>query len=212
MNQLKELIIIGASGFGREVLQWVKEINQVKETWIIKGFLDDNLSALDGYECDHKIIGTIKDWQPAKNEAFTCALAKPKLKEQIVAQMKKKGAQFEQIIHPTARIGSFNQIGEGVILCPRASLTVNIKIGVFVTILRAGVGHDANIGDYTTISSNCLISGHVHTGKRVFIGSNAVIIPSKRIGDDALVGAGSVVVSNVKPGITVMGNPAKKLF
>jgi hypothetical protein len=60
---MQELIIVGAGGFGRELLQWVKDINKVKQKWIIRGFIDDNLKALDNYECDYNIIGGIEDWQ-----------------------------------------------------------------------------------------------------------------------------------------------------
>ena len=58
---MKDIIILGANGFGREVLQWIKDINAVKPTWNIKGFLDDNLNALEGYPCDYRLLGTIKD-------------------------------------------------------------------------------------------------------------------------------------------------------
>lgn len=47
---MKNLIIIGAGGCGRELLQWVKDINKVKKLWNIKGFLDDDLNALSGKE------------------------------------------------------------------------------------------------------------------------------------------------------------------
>ncbi len=208
---MKEIIIVGAGGFGRELLQWIKDINKVENKWIIKGFIDDNTSVLDNYECDYKVIGTIRDWEPNQGEVFACAIANPKIKEKIVTELKTKGANFEQIIHPRASIGEFNKIGEGVIMYPSARLTVNIKIGDFVSLLSSGVGHDVTIGDYSTISSNCGINGHVQLGKRVFIGSNSVIIPSRKIRDDAYVGAGSVVVSNIKSGTKVMGNPAKRL-
>lgn len=208
---MKQIIIVGAGGFGRELLQWIKDINKIEKEWIIKGFIDDDLSALDKYECDYKVIGTIKDWQPKEDEVFACAIANPKIKEKIVTELKIKGAKFEQIIHPRATMGEFNQIGEGFIMYPKARLTVNIKIGDFVTLLSSGVGHDVNIGNYSTISSNCGINGHVELGERVFVASNAIIIPSKKIGNDAYIGAGSVVINNVKAGTTVIGNPAKRL-
>ncbi len=208
---MKELIIVGAGGFGRELLQWIKDINNSENRWVIKGFIDDDLFALENYECDYEVIGTIKDWQPRDNEVFACAIAKPKIKEKIVKELKAKGAIFEKIIHPRANIGEFNYIGEGVVIYPKAGLTVNIRVGDFVTLLSSGIGHDVTIGDFSTISSNCGINGHVKLGERVFIGSNSVIIPSKKIRDDAVIGAGSVVVSNVKSGTTVMGNPAKRL-
>jgi len=59
---MKEIIIVGASGFGRELLQWIKDINKIENRWIIKGFIDDNLSALDNYKCDYKVIGKVREW------------------------------------------------------------------------------------------------------------------------------------------------------
>ena len=44
---MKQLIIVGASGFGRELLQWCKDVQKVKKEWEIAGFIDDNLQALD---------------------------------------------------------------------------------------------------------------------------------------------------------------------
>lgn len=208
---MKNLIILGANGFGREVLQWAKDIIRIKEDWTIKGFIDDNLSALDGYACDKKILGTIKDWEPSANEVFTCAIAKPTVKENVITLLKSKGAKFINLVHPTAIIGNYCEIGEGLLVTPRAKISPNVKIGNFVTILGSGVGHDANIGDFSTISGNCSVNGHVVLGKRVFVGSNVCIAPSKKIDDDVFIAMGSMVVSSIKAGYKVMGNPAKKM-
>lgn len=208
---MKDLIIIGASGFGREVLQIVKDINKNEQTWNILGFLDDNLNALEGIECDYSVIGTIKDWEPKENEHFVIAIAKPTIKEAITTQLERKGAEFVSIIHPTAIIGSFNKIGRGVVIYPYAKITVNTTVGDFVSLLGSNIGHDAVVGDFSTISGMCAINGHAIVGKRVFIGGHAVVAPSKRIGDDAFIGSGSVVVTNIKSGYKVFGNPAKKI-
>lgn len=208
---MKKLIITGASGFGREVLQWAKDVKNEKHEWSIKGFIDDNLDALKGYACDYQILGSIEDWQPAEDEVFTCAIAKPVVKERVVNLLKSKGANFISLVHPTAIIGEFCEIGEGLLVTPRAKISPNVKIGSFVTILGSGAGHDAVLGDFSTISGNCSVNGHVVLGKRVFVGSNVCIAPSKKIGDDVFIGMGSIVVSNIKAGFKVMGNPAKKI-
>ena len=75
---MKQLIIVGASGFGRELLQWCKDVQKVKKEWEIAGFIDDNLRALDDYECDYRVIGTIDGWQPAPDQVFALAIADPK--------------------------------------------------------------------------------------------------------------------------------------
>ena len=206
---MKEIIIVGAGGFGKELLQWIKDINKLKNRWIIKGFIDDNLSALDNCECDYNVIGKIKEWQPEENEFFTCAIANPKIKEKIVKHLKQRGAKFDSIIHPRAMIGEFNKIGEGIVIYPGARLTVNITIGKFVTLLSSGIGHDVQIGDFSTISSHCSINGKVKLGKRIFLGSNSTIIPERTVGDDVYIGAGSVVIRNIKSCTKVFGNPAR---
>lgn len=206
---MKDIIIIGAAGFGREVLQWIKDVNKVSPTWNIKGFLDDNIHALDGYECDYSIIGTIKDWIPSVNEEFALAISFPKIKERIIANFKLKGAKFATVIHPTSIIGSFCKLGEGIIITPRCKLSPNVTVEDFVTILGCGIGHDAYIGAFSTLCGYCSVCGHVLIGKRVFVGTSAVIAPSKKIGDDAYIAMGSMVISNIKPGKKVMGNPAK---
>lgn len=208
---MKDLIIIGASGFGREVLQWIKDINKITPTWNIKGFIDDNARALDGYACDYNVLGNIQDWVVTTNEVFTCAIALPAIKEKLVNLLKSKGAEFVNIVHPTAIIGEFCQVGEGLLVTPRAKISPNVIIGDFVTIFGSGVGHDAVIGDFSTISGNCSVNGHVVLGKKVFVASHACIAPSKKVGDDAFIGMGSMVISNIKPGYKVMGNPAKKM-
>lgn len=39
---MKDIVIIGAGGFGREVAWLIEDINRIKQTWNIIGFVDDN--------------------------------------------------------------------------------------------------------------------------------------------------------------------------
>lgn len=208
---MKDILILGAQGFGREVLQWVKDINKVTPTWNIKGFLDDDLTALDDYECDYKILGTIQDWIPSENEEYVLAIASPSLKEKLATLLKAKGAHFARVVHPTSIIGDFCKIGEGLLVTPRAKISPNVKIGNFVTVLGCGVGHDAVIGDYSTLCGYSAVNGHVKLGKRVFVSTSAAIAPGKTIGDDAFICMGSMVMTNIKAGYKVMGCPATKV-
>ncbi len=208
---MKELVIVGSGGFGREVLQWAKDVNKVRQKWLIKGFIDDNMNALDGFKCTHSIIGRIEDWNPSDKEVFACAIANPPIKEAVVAILKSKGCLFTSIIHPTAVIGDCNEIGEGLIAYPNSYITSNAKIGDFVSLLSSGIGHDAVVGDYSTISSFCDIPRAVRIGKGVFLGSHVTIVPCRKIGNGSYLGAGSVVIRDVKDNIKVFGNPARKI-
>lgn len=206
---MKKMIIIGAGGFGRELLQWIKDINALRPTWEIAGFLDDDPGALDGIECDHGVIGRVEDWKPVKDEEFALAIADPAAKEKVARSMKARGAVFPPVIHPTALITRSCLYGEGLVMFPYSKLSVNSRVGDFVTILSSGVGHDVTIGDYTTVSGMCSILRNVAVGKGVFISAGVSIAQDIRIGDGAYLGLGSVVVKDVPPGSKVFGNPAR---
>lgn len=208
---MKKIIIIGAGGFGRELLLWIKDINKVKPTWEIAGFIDDNIHALDGVECDYGIIGTIKEWIPKEDEVFALAVAEPHTKEKIAAFMKSKGAVFATIIHPMAIITQYSHYGEGFIMFPYSKLSCNSTVGDFVTLLSSPIGHDTEIGDYTTISGNCNIVRNVKIGKYVFLAAGVCIAQDVHIGDGAYLGLGCVVLKDVNPGAKMFGNPARAL-
>lgn len=206
---MKKIYIVGAGGFGRELLWWIKDINKVTPTWEIMGFLDDDPSALDGYECDYKIVGSIKDWEPKEGEEFALALGSPALKRKIAGHLKSKGAHFASIIHPTAMLSEFAKHGEGFIMFPYSKLSANSTVGDFVTLLSSPIGHDTIIGDYSVISGNCSVVRNVVIGKDVFLAAGVCIAQDVHIGDGAYLGLGCVVLKDVKEGDTVFGNPAR---
>lgn len=203
---MKDLIIVGAGGFGREAYHLAKTIGN----WNIIGFIDDNPYALKGYKCEAKIVGSIKDWTPTENEEFAMGIASPKGKESIANYLKTKGANFVSLIHPRAMVYDTAEIGEGCIIGGMSNIGDCAKLGNFVNVAGSIVGQDSIVGDFSTTTAYVNIAS-AHIGQRVFIGSHSVILNSKKIGDDAYICAGSVVISNVKPGTKVFGNPAKKI-
>ena len=206
---MNRMLIVGAGGFGRELLWWIKDINKVYPTWEIVGFLDDDPNALDGYECDYGVVGSIKNWEPKDNEEFALALGSPALKRKIVSILKPKGAHFASIIHPTAMLSEFAHYGEGFIMFPYSKLSANSTVGDFVTLLSTPIGHDTVIGDYSVISGNCSVVRNVVIGNDVFLAAGVCIAQDVHIGDGAYLGLGSVVLKDVQPGDTVFGNPAR---
>lgn len=206
---MNKIYIVGAGGFGRELLWWIKDINRVDPTWVIGGFLDDNPHALDGYECDYGVAGSIRDWEPKEDEEFAVALGTPALKREVVSILKAKGAKFATVIHPTAMVSEFAHYGEGFIMFPYSKLSVNSTVGDFVTLLSSPIGHDTTIGDYSVISGNCNVVRNVAIGNDVFLAAGVSIAQDVRVGDGAYLGIGAVVLKDVNPGDTVFGNPAR---
>ncbi|MFA7116527.1 MAG: sugar O-acyltransferase [Bacteroidales bacterium] len=207
---MNNLIIVGAGGFGREALYNVKRINKIEHKWNIKGFIDDNLNALDSIECDYDIIGTISDWVPHENEIFVMGVASPKIKEIIANKLKVKGAKFDTIIAPGVIISEHDIIGEGSVIGGQSIIGDCVRIGKFVHIANSTIGQDSIIDDYSTTTAYVNIAS-AKIGKRVFIGSSSVVLHNIKVGDDAFICVGSIVVSNVKPDTKVMGNPARRI-
>lgn len=207
---MKDLIIVGAGGFGREALYLALDINKHNPQWNIKGFIDDNEKALDGVRCDYPIIGKISEWQPKENEVFAMGIAAPKTKEKLAELLIYKGAEFVSLIHPKAFIQPYTEIGIGSVIGHSASIGDNVKIGKFVNIMGSMIGQNSIIDDYSTTTGFANVAS-AKIGKRVFIGSHAVVLNHLSVGDDAYICAGSIVVSKVKSGIKVIGYPAKKI-
>ena len=205
---MKDLIIIGAGGFGKEALVIAQEMNKNNPQWNILGFLDDtkpiNTEIFRGF----RTIGTIKDWEPSNNQYFSIGISNPQAKETIYNLFKNKGAQFATLVLPTAFIPTETILGE-CCLIGHAWFGVDVILGNCVTVMSSMID-EATIGDFATTTGFSNIAGAI-LGKRVFVGSQAVILNGKTIGDDAKIGAGSIVIRNVKPGTTVFGNPAKEI-
>lgn len=209
---MRDIIIVGASGFGREVLALIKSINEREPIWNVLGFIDDNLNALDGFDIQYKVLGRISDWQPIEKEEYVLAIAAPRTKEMIVPVLKAKGAKFATILSPTSKIGERTTIGEGVVMFDQVGISVDVTIGDFVFFNALdGIGHDAIIGDYCTFGPKVCISGQTKMGKCVNVGALASTFPGIEVGDYATIGMNSSAIRKVKTGTTVMGVPAKSI-
>lgn len=211
---MKNIVLYGASGFGKEVAYIIERINNIEPTYNLLGFLDDGEQFHEGVSINgYPWLGK-GDWIVAhKDECFcTCTIGFPKTKAKIQHRLTEEGVRFETIIAPDARVSSLCSIGAGSVIYGYTSISVNCKIGEGVLLNgRVSVGHDVEIGDYTTIMVGTGISGECKIGTEVNIGGHVFIIPGRKVGDGATLAAGSVVFTNVKAGVTMLGNPAKRM-
>lgn len=209
---VKKIVIVGAGGFGRELLYTVRAL-QLKMDWEFKGFLDDNPQALDSYPYTEKILGGIRDYRPQKDEFLVMGIATPTSRKLEIAEgLLERGAKFISLIHPATEIGANVKIGRGCIISPNVAMSCDIEIGDFVTINGfTGIGHDARIGSGCSLHAFVNVNGFAQLGRGVEVGSHGCILPGAKVGDFAKIGAGSVVLKNVKPGTTVFGVPAKRI-
>lgn len=211
-DEIIDLIIVGAGGLGREVYFWLSDFvedqvrQQSRSKYRIKGFIDNHVKISDSV-CS--IIGSINDYQPSVNEMLVLAIMDPKVKSVIVKDLLRRGSKFFTLIHNSAIIGKDISMGMGCVICPKVTITANVKLGDFVFInIGSIIGHDVNIGNFTSINPNVSICGKSTIGEKTIIGASATVVPSRKVGARAFIGAGSVVVTNIKNDQKVFGNPA----
>lgn len=204
---MKDIVIVGAGGFGREVLQYLKDIHGHDP---VKGFLDDNLTEMQPASLGQQIIGRISDYAPAPDEYFALAIGNPVLRFKLARELSDRGAQFISVIHPQAYIASSATLGTGCIVAPFATIGANAVLGDHVVLtFYSSVAHDAVVGDATALSPHSVANGGSRLGVASFLGTAAIVNPTKTVGDMAKVAAGSVVYRDVPPKSLASGNPAR---
>ncbi len=214
---IQQIAIYGAGGFAREVAWLVQSCNVGKPLYEVVCFIDDNPSthgtSINGIPCMAPELAR----QRFPHAAAVVAVGTPKTRQEMVEKAATLGFDFATIVHPRTEMSQWVEIGEGTVICAGNILTTNIVLGKQVQInLDCTIGHDVIMQDYATLAPGVHVSGCVHIGKRVYIGTGAVIINGTIdhplvIEDDAVIGAGAVVTKPVPAGVTVVGVPAKPL-
>lgn len=207
---MKQLIIVGAGGLGREVLQYAREA--LAGQYEIKGFLDDNPHELEhrGYDLGVGILGSTQDYFPTEDEYFLVAVGKTDTRHMLVERLTSRGAQFATMVHPKAYVAPSARLAEGCIISPFATVATFTRIESHVVLgFYAHVGHDSQVGSYGVLSPYAAINGGVVLEKRVFLGTHATVTPGLMVGEDVQIAAGAVVYQNVPAHRLVVGNPGK---
>lgn len=211
---MKDLIIIGASGFGREVAWAVERQNKVNPTWNLLGFIDDNEAIQDNEINSYKVLGKTEDVVNYPNAYFVCAVGASKIREKIINRVKElnPSIKFGTVIDSSVEMSDFVTIGEGSIICAHTIITVNISIGNHVIInLDCTIGHDTVLHDFVTIYPSVNVSGNTDIGHACELGTGMQIIQGKTVGEYSIVGAGAVVVKDIPSKCTAVGSPAKPI-
>lgn len=209
---MKNLIIIGARGYGREVFNLATQCAGNKIEYTIKGFLDDKKDALSGFNYPVGILSSVEDYIIEPNDVFVCALGSVEYKKKYVEIIKNKGGEFINLVHPTVVLHNNISLGEGLIMFGYSGISNECVVGDFVTFQAYSIiGHDCKVGNWCHINAYSFLGGYAELEDEVTLHTRATILPGVKVGKGAIVGTGSIVIKNVKPGITVYGNPAKEL-
>lgn len=210
---MKNIAIIGAGGFGREVKTILDSINKVTPSYFFVGFYDDGLQKgeiVNGFP----VLGGVEDINKINEDcSIIIAIGDPKIKSSIFNKISNARIDFPNVIHPNVLISDdFVEIGVGNIICAGCIITCNIVIKDFVILnLMCTVGHDTTIASFSSFMPSVNISGEVLIEERVYVGTGAKIINQLEIGQNTIVGAGAVVSKSLPENCTAVGIPAKPI-
>lgn len=211
----RQIAVYGAGGFGREVAWLAEACSTADEPVQVVCLVDDDLGGRGAVLNEIPVVGLEEARRRFPHAQMVTAVGSPAMRERLVRQGEAAGFAFATLVHPRTERSRWIEMGEGTVICAGNILTTNIAVGRHVQInLGCTVGHDVVMGDFTTLAPGVHVSGWVHFGERVYVGTGAVILNGTSgaplvIGDDAVVGAAACVTRSVDAGTTVVGVPAR---
>jgi sugar O-acyltransferase (sialic acid O-acetyltransferase NeuD family) len=214
---MRQIAIVGAGGFGREVLAVLEE--QVARTAVLQGtricFVDDAKAGqtINGVE----VLSAAAYAALVADRQFVIAISSSEAREREAARLLAGGATPFTVVAANAILSGHGSLGEGAIMSPFTIVSPNASIGrYFHCNYHSYVAHDCVIGDFVTFAPAVHCNGGVVIEDHAYIGTGAIIkqaTPGRPvvIGRGAIVGMGAVVTKSVPAGVTVVGNPARPL-
>lgn len=205
---LDKVAIIGYSGHGLVVADTAIAMGLPLRYYCEKKSAAINPFSLDylGYEEDQDFTGWNGEMQ------FIIGIGNNVIRNKVGVMVLAKGATLPNVIHPSASMSSYFELGVGNFISRQASVNTLAKIGNFC-ILNTGciIEHECQLGNAVHIGPSATLAGNVQVGDFTFIGANTVIKQGVKIGAHVTIGAGTVVLNDVPDHYIMVGNPARKL-
>ena len=194
LKSIKDLLVVGTGRCALSALQCVYSTNRNQTYYFVKGFLGDKEASLQNCTGNVDVVGTVDDWNPNPNsERFICAIDDGTERQAVVEYLEQKGAVFASIQGHNVGIGYGTIIGEGSVLFPNVSISINCSVGVHSYIHTSIIEDHVVIGDYCTVEAGSLIGHDAKIGDRAILGSGCRICPFAVVEDGRVVLPGEVV-------------------
>jgi sugar O-acyltransferase (sialic acid O-acetyltransferase NeuD family) len=203
------IIIVGAGGFGREVLQWARHA-WPEDASKIAGFLSADPDKLNGHATTLPILSSPDSFDPRPTDGLVLAIAIRGVRREVAERLEARGGRFLRLVHPTAIVADTAEIGTGTVICPYAVVSDEVRLGRFVLVnYHASLGHDSEAADYAVLSPYATLGGYAQIGPSVFLGIHATVGPATQVGDGSVIAANSCALVDTPEATLVHGVPGR---
>ncbi|WP_281648203.1 acetyltransferase [Parendozoicomonas sp. Alg238-R29] len=214
---MKRIVVFGAGGAGKAVLNIINDVNKEQLQWDVAGFFDDDEKLCDTSVLAFPVIGGIDSlinrYEELGRPGVVISIGTPSVRKLVFDRLVLSGiSNFPKIIHPLAYIPDSVKVGNGTVVYPHVTIDPDVIISELAFINKnVSIGHDASISNFAVVSPNVSIGGYVNVNESCFIGMGAQIIQGVSLGNSSVVGAGAVVIDDVTANSKVVGVPAKSI-
>lgn len=168
---MKNIGIIGAGGFAREVLWLIEDLELAGR---VGAFFESDEIWSDRRILDIPVL-PLSQFNPGATE-LVIGIGNPVARRDIVAALPRE-TTFPVFVHPSARRSKRIEIGAGTVICAGSILTCDIRIEEHVQLnLATTVGHDCHLQKYVTTAPSVNISGACTLGEATYIGTKEGLI------------------------------------
>ncbi|ADV50400.1 sugar O-acyltransferase, sialic acid O-acetyltransferase NeuD family [Cellulophaga algicola DSM 14237] len=208
---MKKIIVFGASGHAKVVIDIIEEQNQYEIFGLI-----DSYKAKDSCLFEYKILGSEDALKKIVSDnniyGIVIAIGDNCTRKSIVNKVRTicPDLHFINAIHPNAILGKNVALGEGNVIMPGVIVNSDTTIGDSCIVnTNASVGHDSILKDFSSVSPGVKIGGNLELGFCSAISIGATVIENITIGDHTIIGAAAVVTKNFPDCVVAYGSPAK---
>lgn len=208
---MDNILVIGASGHGRVIIDAIERENRFRIAGIIDTFRPVGYRCL-GYEVlgdELRLLDVIR-----KHDIYggIIAIGDNWVRHEVASRIRSAVPDFKfvTVIHPSAQVARSAQVAAGTVVMPGAIISANADIGEFCIVnTKASLDHDGVMGAFSSFAPAVTAGGEVtiNAFAAVLLGAN--ISHTISIGEHSVIGAGSLVLRDVPDRVVAYGLPAR---
>lgn len=206
----RRIFVYGAGGHGKVVADALLSQRGDGE---FAGFVDDG-EELWGREALGFLVHGDGAWLSEQAEhgeiAIALGVGSAEARRMILGRCVRWGVKIVGVIHASASVSKFADIGRGTVVMAGAVINAEARIGVG-GIVNSGavVEHDVEVGDFAHVAPNATMGGGARLGAFSHLGLGASVLQGVSVGTHTVIGAGAVVTKDVGDYVVAFGVPAR---